>query len=435
VSRWGRRRADYVAGILRQGPTEAGYAFFRARRRARNIADEEGVLTKLDRLILDGDLDLDAGERAANERVLAAYAQAVELELHTLQWFLPWFHNPHGGGVRTILRVAADLAEKHGVESRFHIYDRTEGQARDIPAKLGEAFPSLRGATVTTARPGDRASSHLPPCGAAVATTWPSAFPLARFGGARAKFFFVQDYEPAFHPAGAVSAVLEEAARLGLPGIVNTPGLADVYRAHGSPAIHFVPAVDADRHHPPATARPDAPVQIVFYGRPSTARNAFALGLAALTEAKRRFGERIRIVAAGEDWAPGQFGAADVVENRGALDDLDAVADLYRASHVGLALQLTPHPSYQPLEFAACGVATVANRNPHTAWLLRDGETALLADALPSAIAAAVGRLVEDAALRERLAATARKEVLAVRWEDQIERIHAAMTKRGEGFS
>ena len=60
MSRPGRRRADYVAGILRRGPTQAGYAFFRARRRARNIADEDGVLTKLDRLILEGELDLTA---------------------------------------------------------------------------------------------------------------------------------------------------------------------------------------------------------------------------------------------------------------------------------------------------------------------------------------------------------------------------------------
>src|SRR5439155_22220584 len=117
---------------------------------------------------------------------------------------------------------------------------------------------------------------------------------------------------------------------------------------------------------------------------------------------------------------------------RDRTDDLSALEYPYREHHARSALQLTPPPSYPPLQFAACGVATVANRNPHTAWLLRDGETALLADALPSAIAAAVGRLVEDAALRERLAATARREVLAVRWEDQIERIHAAMTKRGE---
>jgi glycosyltransferase involved in cell wall biosynthesis len=430
-----RRRLAYVAGILRQGPTETGYAFFRARRRARNIADEDGVLTRLDRLILDGALDLTAAERAANADTLAAYAEQAELEVRTLQWFLPWFHNPHGGGVRTILRVADHLARQHGVESRFHVYDRTGDGARGIPAKLRAAFPSLRDAAVTAARSGDRASAQLPACDAALATTWPSAFPLARFRAARAKFFFVQDYEPAFHPAGAAAAVLEEAARLGIPGIVNTPGLTDVYRAHGSPAVAFRPAVDADRYRPPAAARPDAPVQIVFYGRPSTARNAFALGLAALVEVKRRHADGVRIVAVGEDWHPGQFGVADVVENRGALTGLDAVAELYRESHIGLALQLTPHPSYQPLEFAACGVATVANRNPHTAWLLRDGETALLADALPAAIADALARLVEDPPLRDRVAAAAREQVLAVRWEDQIERIFAAMTKRGEAFT
>ena len=70
-----------------------------------------------------------AQERAANAEGLAAYAAASELELHTLQWFLPWFHNPHGGGVRTILRVADQLARDHGVESRFHVYDRTDDGA------------------------------------------------------------------------------------------------------------------------------------------------------------------------------------------------------------------------------------------------------------------------------------------------------------------
>ena len=59
---------------------------------------------------------------------------------------------------------------------------------------------------------------------------------------------------------GPWNAVLTEAAGLGLPGIVNTPGLAEVYRAHGSPAIAFMPAVDAEVYHPPAQPRPEAPV-------------------------------------------------------------------------------------------------------------------------------------------------------------------------------
>ena len=37
----------------------------------------------------------------------------------------------------------------------------------------------------------------------------------------------------------------------GFPGIVNTPGLAEVYRSYGNPAVSFVPAVDLERYHPP----------------------------------------------------------------------------------------------------------------------------------------------------------------------------------------
>jgi glycosyltransferase involved in cell wall biosynthesis len=428
VSRFGRRRARYVAGILREGPREAGYAFFRARRRNRNIADED-ALDPLDHRVAAGELDATVEDLAANAETIIGWEAAAGHEIRSLQWLIPWFHNPHGGGVATILRFADHLARRHGVQNRFCVFDRHgEGDARDVAGKLARAHASLVGAPVLSA------GAALPACDAAVATAWPSAYRLLRLRNARAKFFFVQDFEPAFHPAGAASAALEQAARLGFPGVANTPGVADVYRSYGSPAIAFTPAVDPVRFHAPVRARPASPVRIVFYGRPSTPRNAFALGLAALRQVKQRHGEAVDIVAVGEDWHPGQFGVADVLHNHGAVEDLDALAELYRSCHVGLVLQVTPHPSYQPLELMASAVATVALDNPHTRWLLRHDVNALVAAALPSAVAAQLDLVIADPALRERIAAAGPGTVAGTTWEAEIERVWGAMTRRGERF-
>ncbi len=414
------KRSRHIWTTLRRGPTEAGYAFFRARRRRRNMADEEPQLRAA---------DLDLEDIEANANVLRTYAALDALEIGAVQWFLPWFHLATGGGVHTALRLAAHLADRHGVAQRFCIYDREDSAgARDIAGKATAAFPALAAASF------EPAGTPLGDADAAIATTWESAFSLVRFRAARAKFFLVQDWEPDFHPAGAASAMLGEAAHLGIPGIVNTPGLAEAYRSAGSPAIAFTPAVDP-RYRPPETPRaPDAPVRIFFYGRPATPRNAFGLGLAALRRVKARFGGRVEIVCAGEDWNPGQYGAADVLSNRGMLEDLDEVAALYRSCDVGLCFMLTRHPSYQPLEFMASGMATVSNRNPHTAWLLRHEDNALLADPLPALVADQVGRLVEDPQLRARLAGAGRTEVTGRSWEDELERVWGAMTKSGPGF-
>ena len=426
---WSRKRARYVWDIVRRGPTEVGYAYFRARRRRRNLADEEPELSASDRLVLDGDYDVDEADLAATAEAVAAWQRAGGAGIESIQWFLPWFHLVYGGGVYTVLRFADRFAAEHGAQNRFHVYDRAgEPFARDIAAKIAGAFPSLAQAPVTAA------GAQLASADAAIATAWTSAFPLVRHRGARAKFFFVQDLEPEFYPAGAASAVLEQAARFGLPGIVNTPGLADVYRTYGNPAVAFTPAVDTRRYRPPEARRPADPVRIFFYGRPSQPRNAFGLGLAALRLVKRRFGDRVRIVCAGEDWNPGQYGAADVLDNLGLLGDVDAVARLYRTCHVGLSFMFTPHPSYQPLEFMACEMATVSNRNPHTGWLLRHEHNALLAPALPAAVADQIGRLVEDDGLRERIARTGRDEVARVSWEEEIDRVWEAMTSQPGRF-
>jgi glycosyltransferase involved in cell wall biosynthesis len=203
----------------------------------------------------------------------------------------------------------------------------------------------------------------------------------------------------------------------------------------GNPAVSFLPAVDTDRFHPPATARTHDRVRIFFYGRPWVARNAFALGLRSLRLVKERYGRRVEILCAGGDWSPGQYGVADIIDNLGMLDSLDAVAELYRSCDVGLVFMLTRHPSYQPLEFMASGMATVSNTNPHTAWLLRQEQNALLAPPIASLVAEQLGRLVEDRKLRERLVAAGLDQVRGVRWADQLERIWGALTKRGEQFT
>lgn len=416
---------------LRRGPVDAGYTAFRVLRERRGLGLGRGELSESDARALSGLYDLTAAQLAAHQRVVEAQLARGGTEISTLLWFLPHFSNPHGGGMRTILRLASHAAQRHGARSTFCVYN---GQPEHVPAlraRLAAAFPALADAPVLTPARGSSELPALPPVDAAIGTFWTSAYPLARYNDTLAKLYLVQDFEPDFYAAGSASALAEETYRLGIPGIVNTPRLAEAYRAYGAPAVSFLPAVDEAYLAPRPARAGDGPVRIVFYGRPSTPRNAFGLGLAALRLVKQRYGERVEIVAAGEPWAPGELGVEGVVENRGRLGSLEEIADLYRSCDVGLALMLTRHPSYQPFEFLASGVAPVSNRNPDTAWMLRDGENCLLARPLPSLLADQVGRLVENPGLRARLVEAGRAEVAGISWGDQLEKVWNAMTSGG----
>lgn len=76
----------------------------------------------------------------------------------------------------------------------------------------------------------------------------------------------------------------------------------------------------------------------------------------------------------------------------------------------------------------AAGRAIVAPDQPNIREVLRDGETALLFDpADPQTMWRAIARLIEDAALRARLGAAARAEILArdLTWSGNARRIVA----------
>jgi glycosyltransferase involved in cell wall biosynthesis len=433
IGRFSAVRRRYVWDIIKKGPTEIGYAYFRARRRRRNIRDDEPLLSESDQLALSGAFDATDQILADNLRLVNAYRRMDSFTPQTITWMLPFFSHVYFGGTHTLLRFAEHFSAHHGVRSHFHCYDVAPSRVETMSRKVASAFPALVDATYSSARVPLHA---LPPADAAVATLWSSAYTVLKMSNVKAKFYFVQDNEPQFYAAGAASAMAEETYRFGLPGIVNTPGLAEIYASYGNPAVSFVPAVDLERYHPPSTPRdPDAPVRVFFYGRPKTSRNAFGLGIAALGELKRRHGDRVELICAGEDWNPGQFGMLGKIQNLGVLRSLDEVAKLYRSCDVGLVFMHTKHPSYQPFEFMASGVATVSNINPATEWLLRDGENCLLTPPLPTPTAERLSRLVVDAELRARIASAGLDLVRRYRWEDQIERVWSAMCLREGPFA
>lgn len=419
MSRFGPVRRRHIWSIVKKGPTEIGYAYFRARRRRRNRADDESLLSEADQLALSGDFDATDALLDENRRLINSYRAGEPFEPRTVTWLLPFFHHVYFGGTHTLLRFADHFARVHGVQTRFHCYDVGPEPVAGMKAKVGEAFPALADATFTSAvvRP-----EELAPSDALISTLWSSAYVALRIRQARAKFYLVQDHEPLFYAAGSGWALAEETYRFGFPGIVNTPGLADVYRSYGNPAVSFVPAVDLARYRPPAEPRdPSAPARVFFYARPGTARNAFGLGIAALVALERAHRGQVEIICAGEDWNPGQFGLAGRIRNLGVLGSLDDVAALYRSCDIGLVFMLTKHPSYQPFEFMASGMATVSNENPATRWLLRDGENCLLTPPLPTPTAERLGRLVADRELRARISAAGSEEVRRYRWDEQIE--------------
>jgi glycosyltransferase involved in cell wall biosynthesis len=154
----------------------------------------------------------------------------------------------------------------------------------------------------------------------------------------------------------------------------------------------------------------DSPTTVFVYARPGHWRNCWELASLALRELKERLGDGVRIVTAGS-WATDPD-AADAIKQLGLLP-YKATGELYRHCDVGLALTVSKHPSYLPLELMACGVPVVAFDNSWGHWILKDGENSLLARRTVPGLVDAMERMVVDPELRRRLAANAVADIAA----------------------
>jgi glycosyltransferase involved in cell wall biosynthesis len=377
----------------------------------------------------------DLSALAANHSVVEGFADRTR-NVRTATWFVPYFEHVLFGGISTVFRFMNYLTVKHGVQHRIVLFDNTISNDADLRAELTHEFPSLSGVDIVFPEAGRAPFSdfdELPFTDIAVCTIWHSAYALARFNATSAKYYFVQDFEPLFYPAGTVYALAEATYRFGFAGLVNTPGLEQLYAGYGNPSASFVPAVElvGDREEKPSN-RSDVPVQVVLYGRPTTDRNGFELLAAASKMLKQRFGAGVRIVSAGEDFDPGDYGLRGIVDNLGLLRTRDEIHQLYVDSDIGVCCMFSKHPSYQPFEYLAAGAAVVTNTNSATSWLLRDGENCIVTEPFPIAIADAIGRLVIDAELRLKLAARGHDDVTSVDWESEFDKLWRFMTDESD---
>lgn len=330
---------------------------------------------------------------------------------------LPQFTNVLAGGVRTVL-MAADNFQRHwGCSVTFCLMKTGMGNDNvDRASLIKTIFPDLQFNIVML----DDYShiDNIPYADIAICTAWTTAFLLAKYNRTRAKFYFIQDYETLFYPAGTIAGLIEETYNFGFFGICNSSGIGEIYSRYNTPYMYFTPAVDQKIYkYDPSISKTD-PFQIVFYGRPKKPRNAFQIGIDALRIVKKYFGDKVRIVAAGDvSWKPAAYNVEGIIENLGLLNSLDAISELYQRSTLGLVFMLTPHPSYQPLEYMASGCITITNRNNGTKWLLRHEENCMLTSLFPADIAQTIIDVLRDENLRNKLIKGSIETVSSLSWD------------------
>ncbi|WP_414752658.1 glycosyltransferase [Anabaena sp. CCY 9910] len=311
----------------------------------------------------------------------------------TINWYVPPFENAFYGGVMTILRTA-DYLHQHGkIKQRFLICG--DSNAEVMLTKITNAFPNLNSAEVIILN-SIEAIQNIPASDFSIATLWTTAYVLLKVKNTGLKFYFIQDFEPLFYPAGSTYAQAEATYRFGFYGIANTISLRKIYETeYAGIATHFTPCVDTKVFYPDSSLKKNfTPKRVFFYGRPGHPRNGFELAVEAMRKLKTRYGSQIEILSAGADWKPKEYGLEGVIENLGLLS-YEETGNLYRSCHVGLSMMMTKHPSYLPFEMMACGVLVVSNINSSTQWLLKDRENCLLSHPSASCIAETISEAID----------------------------------------
>jgi glycosyltransferase involved in cell wall biosynthesis len=320
------------------------------------------------------------------------------------------------GGHTTMFRMAAAL-EAAGHTCVIYLYDRHGWALEQHERTIRAWWPFLK-ADIRSLADGIE-DAH-----AIFATAWHTVFPVLAAPALGVRCYFVQDFEPAFVPAGSEAMLAESTYRFGFHGVTAGRWLAGkLARDYGMPTDHFDFGCDLEHYvldRSPGAAERRAGV--AYYCRPSTPRRAYELAMIALELFSHRHPE-VEIHLFGEPAGRLPFAATD----HGLLTPPELGA-LYNRCIAGLSLSAT-NVSLVPYEMLAAGCIPVVNDAEHNRVVL-DNDHVAYAPGTPFELAARLSQLVErPAAERAAAAATAATSVAGASWDDAGRQVEAAVDR------
>jgi len=177
--------------------------------------------------------------------------------------------------------------------------------------------------------------------------------------------YLIQDFEPSFYPWSSKWVLTEATYRRGNETIAvfNSEEFANYMLAKYSfHKFYFIP-YEINRKIKENFVQTTKKKQILIYGRPSVARNAFEIIVDSLyiwQQENPISSKQWEIISLGESYDPSAVNQLKNINVLGKVS-LEHYSRLLSESLIGISLMISYHPSYPPLEMASFGIHTITN--------------------------------------------------------------------------
>ena len=294
---------------------------------------------------------------------------------------------PGAGGHTTLFRMVRGM-EQRGHRCTLLVYSRNDAALARHQAVIRACWPDVIAGI-------EAVPATLDGFDACVASSWETAHVLATrltSHGGTSPFYFIQDYEPFFHPRGSLYALAEDSYRFGFTMLALGPMVAEVLEREAGVQAHVLPyGSDTGTYRLTSTRKRSG---VVFFAKPGAERRGYDMGRLALHEFHRMHPEQeIHI------YGSRVSGWEIPVTQHGTLSPRQ-LNELYNRTTAGLALSFT-NITLVAAEMLAAGNIPVLNDHPFSRSVLTNPE-ALWAAPSPAALAKALGQAVTAAGAAER---------------------------------
>ncbi|WP_455918369.1 glycosyltransferase family 4 protein [Ensifer canadensis] len=336
-----------------------------------------------------------------------------------ITWVIPDFV-PGAGGHMTIFRIASYL-EQFGHSVEFLVQNpevnKTEAELREMINTHFQPFAGnvrlFRGFTPDAT--GD----------ALIATDRFTCYPVNAMGRFTRKFYFVQDFEPAFYPAGTEALLTEETYNFDFDCLCAGDWLhKKMSEDFGRWSMSWPLAPDTTIYSLASGPITRQPARIALYARYVTPRRAVELAFMALEILHRR-GVHFEVDFFG--WKLGELKVPFAYRDRGILTGGE-LAELYREATIGVVFSATNH-SLVNKEMMACGLPVI-DLDLDTVRSIFPQDVMAFAKPTPEGIADSMEQLLSNPQECERLRKCALSYVQDFDWEKSARMVELAIAER-----